>query len=270
MKIMHHITNTWNQHQKKLLKDFGIDIDRNDGSAFQLEEGELYFSIVPLLREWEKIDPVTDATYTVFTKQEVDSSEILALKGGLSTPGYPEPSGDMNWRKQVYGDKPYCCGIGAEQVASFTISAKTERCNKSLFQLNWEHDKIFAQKDFYDEFLVNIVGSRPVLVRKRKESYESEKVVQLDIPMSSAKASGQPMDKNDFCPTCNVSRFVPYLKGFIHLDNYEPESEIFTTSDYFGAGYKSFHRVFVTGKLKNMLIEKKIVNRRHLIPVVIN
>jgi len=263
MKIMHHIAANWTEEEAKMMKKFGFDVPiTKDLQTMQIEENEAYFKLKPYFEKWH----VVNLAYTEFTNEELDNAKVLAFTGSWEH-GYPQPEKDFGYTKKTYDSSNYCkeCGTGLKQKEPFQMKAEPKWGKHKLLDLYWIGDELFVEKEFYKKIFEPLaVKSKPVIIHKTNE--EAETVVQLDIPTIEEKLSLDHLNLDE-CKNCKTKKYSPEIRGFFPEYSEEIPHDIFKGQEYFGSGGMAFKRIFISQKLRQILLREKVVKATQFIPL---
>lgn len=257
MRIVHHFFTDCNTQQVEQLKSLGINLEVGYDS-FQIEEGDVYQKIKPLMAKWgfDKNKGVG----TFYNKKEIDSAELLEY-GGAWINGYPQP--EDNWIDSMditYDLSKYCnkCGCGSIQKAPFRLKKRPVWRNRSAFELEWVYDEIFIKKEIYEQIFKPLgMGYWDVLLFKKNELIED--TVQLKIPTSSIALdlSKQQYEK---CTQCHRIKYLNQVRGYFpnFIDNKKPKHQIQKSQEYYGSGQAADKWIIVTQELRQTMLKQGI------------
>lgn len=250
MIIKHKIFGNWSSEQVQQLLALGIVVEEGIDS-FEIIENNLYFSVQPLLREWD----VMDTAFSEFTNSEIiDSLYAQVMTAWII--GYPQP--EDSFLESMYDLSNYCteCGVGKKQSSPFRIKkAPKWSSRKKTFGVHWIHDAFFTSKDYFEQIFKPLgLKSMPVFIGKSKIA--SDDTVQVLFPVSKTSLK---LDKSTqiTCSECGREKFLPIIKGFFPGLKNNVDESIFLSQENFGSGASSY-KVLILGKeLKAVFLKNK-------------
>jgi len=262
MKIVHSIGRRWEKDQVESLARFGIFVKKDIFSYINLETVQF-----DLLKDVVMRSNRIYAFGADFDKTDLTSAEWLALTG-LVTFGYPQPEDTFDFLDHVYDTSNSCksCGIIlGTQKNPFRI--KSDKTKLQAFQLEWIGDEIFVTKELYEAVFLDLgIGSWPVIIHST--GTESKNVVQLDLPECTwdFDMTGMPFET---CSNCGQKKFQVRPLDFLPSLNGRPPKGIFRGREFYGSGGKADKRIYISQKLRQEFLERKIAKWHQFYPLKI-
>ncbi len=255
MKIIHIIYNEWTKGQVKKLLSYGITVEEGY-SSFEIEEGDLYFSLKPYFAKWA----VDESFGTVYSLNDIKESKLLVYVATWVN-GYPQPAETDEYLELTYDLTDYCnvCGIGAKQDAPFRIKKQPKWGNKKLFELEWIFDEIFVRRDVYESVFMPLgIEAIPVLLYKKDT--EIDDTVQLKIPkIDIANRLALENQPYSICENCGRKKYIHKIKGYVPGFTSDIGSlQIFKCNEVFGEQLLAHNKIFITSDLLKNLHSHKI------------
>jgi hypothetical protein len=256
MIVKRQICTTWSKSQIKVLKKYDIDIEEGFSCIF-LKEDEIYFELEPYFNKWE----VFNARGFDYSKKEIMDAKY-AIVSGCNVGGYPMPDGDFGYLELTYDKIGYCekCGVGKIQKDSFRLKNVPKY---NIFRLTWVYDEIFVNKDVYNQ-IFKPLGILYKDVKLLKGDKKIDSVVQLVIPETIEELKLKDY-KSQTCSKCGITKYEAQAQGFFPLHK-NPLPNIYKSKEYFGDGAAADKKIFISAKLRDILIEGKIMKYSWFIP----
>lgn len=244
MKILHNIALSVSEESQKKFKELGIELELGF-SSFKIEENsDAWSQVKELVNKYDAVDTAS----TKFTKQELDSSGLLALNSTWHC-GYPEPSQDFGYLSETYDLSNYCqeCGVGKLQMNSFRFRGEPKWGAKSFLQTNWVFDEYFVLPSVWEKVFKPLnIDCREVLHYKTGKPLST--VVQLAIASSDLSLSDQNLP-HETCSSCTRKKYLPITRGFFPRIEGCLGNPLMRMKESFGSGSLSYNPVIVSNNL---------------------
>jgi len=250
VKIIYRYTFAWQEARGDALASLGAKFEAPKPSSLGggigvccVEEGsQNWLEVSELMRRWDGGALVE----TEFTKSDIAQARFCAFRV-THVNGYPQPEDDFLYRERTYDTRAYCpvCGIGLSQNAPFSVRRSLKRGRNSFLRLFWVREAAFSLRDAWQQHLAPLgIGCRPV---------EDVKGVELEDMIQLQCDSKVPLAMSDLersvCETCGRERFPWHNRGFFPAPARQPNSPIFHSEQYFGAGHASSNEIIVSAEV---------------------
>ncbi len=262
----------WRKKDVEFLNSLNLIKTISEGyDGFWVEEGEIYDLIINKYSKKnifssEDKPPEFEVTMTfvTFAEEELDNANYYLLCTSGEPKGYPLPKN--GYEKQVFDfEKCDIHRINKKQKASFRIKKPKWKKNQNNFSLNWEWDRMFFKKEFYQEVLAPL-GLKALEVLNHNTGKPLEDTIQLDIPVAKSKILLEGSAYDIYESRCGVKHYArQYLDFFPSFEN-DFSFHICYTQEEFDGGYK---RIIISKEFCNILLKHNIINYHtsHLIPM---
>ena len=261
MKIIHRVSLTPNESQRRVLLSLGLPLIESNSPLVQLvsfdveECEESWPRVKELIEQWK----LADFVRTEFSKGELDSASFHQIFAWQQ--GYPQPEGDFGYLNATYDLTTYCpmCGIGNTQIAPFRMKDEPKWGKKHILQLNWVFDEYFVLPAVWKEVFQPLgIGCSPVL--NHRTGNELTTVVQLDIKTTANSALSM-NDKypSEICGSCHRKKYLPISRGFFPAFTTDPSTQMCRTQEYFGSGASAWNAVIANNALYKTIQSNKLV-----------
>ena len=258
MKIKRQICTTWSKEQITILNKYNIDV-KEDFECIYIEENEIYFELEPYFNKWD----VFNVQGIEFSKEEILKADYCIITGCYEG-GYPMPDDDFGYRELTYNMNIYCQSCGMIKVQKDAFRLKKVPKHK-IFKLTWIWDEIFVQLDIYRN-IFEPLGIKCKDVKLFKGDKVIPNIVQLIIPNTD-----EPLDLHEYssqtCLTCGKIKYETKVNGFYPIQK-NPLPHLYRSKEYFGDGCSSDRKIFISGKLRDILIREKIMRYYWFVPCV--
>jgi hypothetical protein len=249
MKIIHQISNVWNQAQVAKFRELGVNIQVGH-DVFQIEENEKYYSLIGLIRQ----SGASDWVGTQFDKEDLLKSNQLCIQPQWIN-DYPQP---LNYFLETcYDLSAHCtlCGIGKVQKSPLRLKREPNWGRRNFFSLNWIFDEIFVQKSYYDSVLKSFgIESKEVFLHTKNQIVQS--TVQLIIPDSNIELDLSSCEFSK-CEICGRKKYFPITKGFFPNFTSHCGIPIVKSQEFFGSGGAADKKIIVNQDLFKVLYRDK-------------
>ncbi|HEX6361103.1 hypothetical protein [Actinophytocola sp.] len=255
VRIQHRVSLNSTPRVSSELAALGVPTSAENGLASRL----ITFIVHEDHPRWPRIAQIidggaVDVVTTTFTEKEICQAAHVLLESTWHH-GYPQPEDDFGYLSATYDLSDHCaaCGVGARQKSSFRMEGEPKWGKKSVLQLNWVFDELFATPELWHTvFEPAGVERLPVL---GKNGEELATVVQLAVgDQVEIEVSGMPAKH---CPTCGRSKYLPATRGFFPAVLDEPGS-LARTVQYFGSDGSAFRPIVARQEISRALAEHKV------------
>lgn len=247
MKYIYEIYGKWTaQEVLSLEKELNVKIGLY---SFYIEEDYLL-----RLKQLLKDKQYDIHQYAIFSKEDIFQADYCNLSDFYSC-GYPKPDHDFGYMNLTYDLTDYCeeCGVGKVQKDAFRISKVAKH---KMFGLGWVYDELFVYKDVY-ESIFKPFGIDCREVKRYWQEYTIDSIVQLVIPETDEPLYFPECFEREICPKCNIPKYTPHIVDFFPLHK-NPIAPIYKGAEYFGSGYEARKNIYVSAKLRDILIKNKL------------
>lgn len=262
MKKFYYIAGNFSEKTRSIFLNNGIKVPLGFGNftiPYNHSKIDYLFSYLKSNSECAIIRP-----FARFSKKEILESNVLNISG-LKEVAKPfliyDESTILN---TYYNTSNFCnkCGRNYFQDKDFIITNPIKWGKYKIGSFQYIFDEIIVEKDFYYEFLSDLgIDCRSIYINNSETI--SDNAVQLIAPI--IQACNKLNTDFDICSNCQQIRytnapvidFLPEPKTNFHF---------FKTIDWIGSGYGSWHRLFISSSLRDILIKNNIIWDRYLIP----
>lgn len=268
---------TFSEREKNIIKFLEKQkveyiIAHNIGVLEIFEDDDKYVEISQYLAK-NNIKPNPATSQCIYTKQELDDAKWLIL-GSTWHNGYPQPQGYLSYVEKTYDVSGCCkeCYAGKVQNDSFVLKKPPKWGRRNFFALTVVYDEFFISDKARSVFIKNNVTGieyKNVLHGlKKREVIEDTKQIFVKNRLRPGLAEGM-IAQNFICPKCdsvnhllNVGFFNYYKQAFEGVI-----VDVIKTSEYCGTEGMGSSLVFVTQRLRKIIIDNGLENGVYFIPV---
>lgn len=256
MKLYKRIFNNWEKEQTQILHQYGFDVEEGC-DVFKIYDKNVYFELRDLLKKWDS----SETLGIDFTKKEILSAQYCIINKWQPF-GYPMPDDDAGYLHLTYDKDKMCdkCWLDKIQKSDFRVRKVPKY---PMWSLEWVYDELFVRKDLYEK-IFKPLGIECRSLRKYKDDSVIDSYVQLVIPVIE-----EPLDLYSYqsqkCSVCGTVKYDVEVQGYFPLQEH-PLPYIYKSKEFFGDGYASIRRIFVSGKLRDLMIENGLIKVNDLVP----
>lgn len=248
MRFVHRIGIRASAVQRRVLEELALKLPTGASLpgggekllAFDVAEDHPNWDrLAQLFLEWR----VSDVLRTEFSKEDLDAARWLEIAAWHH--GYPQPNeGTFGYRRATYDLSAWCelCGVGKQQRAPFQMRGEPKWAGRSLLQLVWVYDELFATPDLWSR------AFEPLGLAKRgvfnAAGAELKTVVQVCVPELVHVVQGGLTAER--CGACNREKFHPVARGEFPALREAPTTPMARTHEYFGSGAQADRRLIVS------------------------
>ncbi len=257
MKITRRIFTKWTKKQISTLKEFNLEVE--EGYDFlSMDENATYYKLVPYFEKW---NIESNHRYFDFSKEEILKADYCIITGCYEG-GYPMPDGDFGYEKLTFDMSLYCqsCGMVKVQKDAFRLKKAP---NHKIFKLTWIWDELFVQLDIYRN-IFEPLGIKCREIRLFKGDKIIPNIVQLIIPNTDEPLNLQEYS-SQICPVCGKTKYEAKVNGFYPIQK-NPLPHLYRSKEYFGDGGAADRKIFISGKLRDILIKEKVMKYYWFVP----
>ncbi len=260
MKIIRRIRGNIDSKNKKFLIENALKVKLDSGYFHHdLDEKSEEYSNIKKLADSLGLDYSIIGTF--FSKLEIEQADILVFKG-IGPKGYPQPEDPIEFDRITYSNNCPECGIHDEQKAPFQM--KEPRLGKDkMLQLNWKHDEIFVERNFYESFFKDFgIGMREAMLYKKNIPIKT--VIQLNIPKAEFNLDMKGIEFS-VCSVCHRIKYLPTINGFFPKP-LNTNFDLIKTKEYFGSGHAAFNQILVSKKMMREMVKNKMAKFYNFYP----
>lgn len=257
MKVTREIFNKWTTTQVKFLKkEYNLEVE--EGYYFlSMEENKIFFQLEPTFERW-KVESIK--RYVAFSKEEILNANYCVISG-CNEGGYPMPD-NLEYQNLTYDMDVHCLKCGSIKVQKDAFLLKNAPKHK-IFMLTWVWEELFVQLDIYRN-LFEPFGIKCREVKLYKGDKIIPNIVQLIIPEID-----EDLDLREYssqiCSDCGRIKYEAKANGFYPIQK-NPLPYLYRSKEYFGDGGAANRKIFVSGKLRDILIKEKIMKYYWFVP----
>ena len=276
MKKRYSFFAKWRKQDVEFLNSFNLIKTIKEGyDGFWIEEGDTYEKIMEKFSKKSFLFSKTNQpsefkvkmSSVTFSKEELDNANYYVLCETGKPKGYPQPK--EGYVKEVFNfDECNFIRNNRIQKAPFRIKKPKWEKNQINFSLNWDWDRMFFKKKFYQEVLAPL-GLKYIEVLDYSTGKPLNDTIQLDIPISPSRILMENSVYDINKPNCGVKQYSGKI-----LDFFPPFKKVFDfyicySQEEFDNGYK---RIIISKEFCKLLVEHKIIkyNSEHIIPMKSN
>jgi len=200
-----------------------------------------------------------DVIGTRFTKQEIDTAEVLCFLGAPSF-AYPEPQ-EPAYLNATYADVCHKCGIYGDQKADFVIRKDIRLSKNKLASLHWVFGELFCDIDIYDSFFKSKLPFRSLEI---KGGNKSDFIRQFVLPELQRGLELSHLSQ-EICDECGRIKYSPTIIGFFPLPK-QVDFFIAKTKEFFGSGHSAYQKILVSNVAMKELIKHKLAKQHQFAP----
>ncbi len=256
MKIYKRIFDNWKKEQTRILHQYGFDVAEGC-DVFKIYDKNVYFELRDLFKKWDS----SETLGIDFTKKEILSAQYCIINKWRPY-GYPMPDDDFGYLNLTYDKDKMCnkCGSNSVQKDVFRVRKVPKY---PMWCLEWVYDELFVRKDLYEK-IFKPLGIECRSLRKYKDDSVIDSYVQLVIPVIE-----EPLDLSSYqsqkCSVCGTVKYDVEVQGYFPLQEH-PLPYIYKSKEYFGDGFDADRKIFVSGKVRDLMIENGLIKLIDFVP----
>jgi len=250
-----------------------LEINKWGNSFMIFEDSENYGQVIDFFKTHKELRRLTApwSSHCIYTKQERDEAKWLTIRPAWDY-GYPQPSESSGYRHTTYDASNYCeiCRNNLVQKESFVFKKSPNWGRRNFLALYWIYDEIFVSSRAESVFKSNDVRGvafRSVLSLSGKEIEGTKQLVVEQYIKPGLKSES--IESEFVCPKCGKSKYLTksWLLCFAEEAFENIDSDVVKTSDKFGAEHACVSKIFISQRLRRIILDNKLDTDRIFDPV---